>query len=92
MRAYMLEKLCLLANNARIIYNHLQPKRAPIGIKPATEMLVMELVQPWLQAKKERALKVKESKEESKGSSANLTKKSRVGWTTSKIVWSPPHG
>ena len=57
-----------------------------MGIKPATEMLEMELVQPWLQAKKERALKVKESKEESKGSSANLTKKSRVGWTTSKIV------
>jgi len=79
----MLEKIILVANNARIIYNHLQPNRASVGIKPAAEMIVRELVGPWLQAKKERDRKTLESKE-----SSNLAKKARTSWTASKTLWS----
>ena len=57
----MLEKLILVVNNARIIYNALQPQRAQLGIMQACELIIMGLIQPWLDAKKANKKSVKRS-------------------------------
>ena len=51
MRAWKLEKLVLCVNQARIMFNALQPSRKQIGIKTACEMIAMELITPFLTAK-----------------------------------------
>ena len=53
MRAYMLEKLILVVNNARIIFNKLNPLRPQVAINAACETIVMGLIQPFLDARVE---------------------------------------
>jgi hypothetical protein len=51
MRSYQLEKLVHTVNQSRIVYTGLQPARAPVGIKEASERIALELISPYLEAK-----------------------------------------
>ena len=86
MRAYMLEKLVLVVNNARIIYNRLQPSRKPLGIHKACESVVMELIQPLLD--QERAFRQRKKQKKDMGDEKirrNSSGSSKKTWQSAMI-------
>ena len=93
MRAYMLEKLVLVVNNARIIFNGLNPMRPAIGIYDACERIIDALVQPYLD---DMAIKRKQHVNKRPGQGAedgrDMTrgsrKKQRTSWSSNKC-WRP---
>ena len=72
----MLEKLIMVVNQARIIFNCLQPQRQAVGIKKAARDIIMHLVTPYLDAKKRKMKK------------RNYAS-TRKTWTATKTTWQP---
>lgn len=93
MRNYMLEKLVMVVNQARIIYNMLQPLRKAFGIKEACYVIAMALIQPFLDAKKQaqqtsKARKRKPSqKEDHENNDPTFLKKGKVSWKKASSIW-----
>ena len=83
MRSYMIEKLAMVVNQARIIYNLLQPNRAAVSVKEACKSIILYLCTPFVDAKK--AKKRKSTHERLNP----LTATSRSSWGSTKTLWVP---
>ena len=88
----MLEKLVLLVNNVRIIYNLLQPKRRALGIKEAAKKIALQLIAPWLEEKRSiasraQAAKKRKNDEKKEPIASAADKKRRQSWSSAKTAW-----
>ena len=91
MRAYMIEKLIMVVNQARIIYNALQPNRPALGIRPACKRVILFLVNPFLKARKAKQASKKRRRAaghaKEKENVCPLTAVNRSSWGKAQHCW-----